>query len=811
MIGTTISHYRIIEQLGRGGMGVVYKAEDTRLHRPVALKFLPPQRSGNEEAKQRFMQEARAASALDHANICSIFDIGEAPQPFGGGVAAKAVTSSGIAPGLPEATQLFIVMAFYEGQTLKYRLDDGPLPVDDCVDIGSQIAVGLQCAHEAGIVHRDIKPANIMVTDRGEVKILDFGVAKLAGGHELTKIGSTLGTAAYMSPEQARSEVVDHRADLWSLGVILYEMMAGRRPFEGDYEAAIAYSILNAEPTPVENLRADIPVHVSEVVHRLLSKDPDARFQSAAEAVAALQGAATTSPTIASSTPRRADPSAPAQRRLPRAAVWAAAAVVVLTAAIFGIRGLTGSSEPAVEPTTAPEGPRAIAVLPFTDLSPDRDSEYMGDGIAEELIYALSKLKNMQVAARTSSFYFKGRNEDINSIAEQLGVDLVLDGSIRRDGEALRVTAELVNAADGFQLWSERYDRRVDDVFAVQEDITRAIVDALQIELTGAESTRLNQRGTENLEAYTLYLRGRQQWNLRTREGLANSVELFKQAIDRDPNYARAHAGLADAYIITADWGFMPGQIAREQGLAAAKQAIALDPDLPEGIIAMAAIDAWYDHNYESAISRFEKALQLDPGYATGHQWLGEVLSGVGRCREGADHMKRAIELDPLSPIINSAQSLPYLCLRDYDEVERLSLRALDVFPGFDLTRTWLAFAHMGKGDLDRAEEIVTDCGSGDCAAVRGMIWGIRGQTEKARAILQSREITELESQRLIFQSWIHIGMGELDEAFDLLNASIPGGNSYLIYVGTWEIYDSLRDHPRYATLMEDLGTSDVR
>ncbi|MBT8400288.1 MAG: hypothetical protein KJO98_07415, partial [Rhodothermia bacterium] len=453
-----------------------------------------------------------------------------------------------------------------------------------------------------------------------------------------------------------------------------------------------------------------------------------------------------------------------------------------------------------------PEGPRAIAVLPFTDLSPNRDSEYMSDGIAEELIYALSKLQNLSVAARTSSFYFKGRNEDVSRIAEQLNVNLVLNGSVRRDGEALRVTAELVNASDGFQLWSERYNRQVDDVFAVQEDITRSIVEALQIELTGAESTRLNQRGTESLEAYTNYLRGRQQWNLRTRAGLENAIELLEQAIEYDPNYARAYAGLADAYIIAAEWGYMPAPVARDHARTATKQALALDPDLPEGYVALAAIEGWYKYDFDYAIAMFEEALELDPRYATGHQWFGLVLAAVGRCEDAADHSERALELDPLSPIIIASQTMPYLCLRDYDEAERLASRALALFPQFDLNRVYLSLAYMGKSDLVSAQKAVTNCELGDCIALNGMINAIRGQTEEAREALRDPAVTERESAEPVFQAWIYIGLGDFDAAFDRLYEAIPQGNSYLMFVRYWPLYDPLRDDPRFDRLLSDLG-----
>jgi serine/threonine-protein kinase len=787
MIGTTISHYRILEQLGQGGMGIVYKAEDTRLHRLVALKFLPPQMSGNEDAKQRFMQEARAASALDHANICSIFDIGEAPVPGS------------------DATQLFIVMAFYDGQTLKYRLQEGALPVAECVDIGSQLASGLQRAHAAGIVHRDMKPANIMVTDHGEVKILDFGVAKLAGGLELTQTGSTLGTAAYMSPEQARNESVDHRTDLWSLGIILYEMMTGRRPFEGDYDAAIAYAILNEAHPPIKTLRPEVPHEVAAVVDELLQKDPSNRYQSAAELSAVLEDVRASSGGSAGKDERRVKRSGWTKAQLFSAAAALSAVILVAIVGLFLNYSGGVDGQPAPATSSGTEQARAIAVLPFTDLSPGRDHEYIGDGIAEELMYGLSKLKDLRVAARSSTFYFKDKNEDIGTIAEQLSVDLVLEGSVRRDGDNLRVTAELVNAADGFQLWSERYDRRIDDVFAVQEDITRSIVDALQIELTGAESSRLSQHGTENLAAYTLYLQGRQQWNSRTEEGLGRSVDLFQQAIELDPDYARAYAGLADALTISADWGHLPALDAFERGREAAETAVRIDPDLAEGYVALAMIHGQFDRRLESAKSLFEKALSLDPDYATGHQWFAEMLQALGEYDASGIHLRRALELDPLSPIINASQPIPYVSSRDFQEALRWSKRSLEVFPDFDMGRFHLSWSYFGLGDRRQALEEADKCQLIDCLGLSAMILALDGNDVDARAILLRIEEIDGGSISPIGEAWAHIGLGEYDAAFELLNEAAGLGNSYLNYFA-WTMYDPIRNDPRFRDLLTLLG-----
>ncbi len=788
MTGRTILHYRISEQLGQGGMGVVYKAEDTKLDRLVALKFLPAQFGDDMDAKQRFVQEAKAASSLDHANICTIYDIGEF-QPETGG------------------TQIFIVMAFYEGQTLKYRLEKGRLPIEECLSFASQLADGLERAHEAGIVHRDIKPANIMVTDRGEVKILDFGVAKLAGGLDLTKTGSTLGTAAYMSPEQARSESVGYRTDIWSLGVILYEMLAGERPFTGTYDAATAYAILNEEPKPLEQIREEVPPELVGIVSELLRKDPDDRPQSAAAVATrlrALQGATGVVAPAASFTSKGTTAGKPNDFAGWRKKLsWAASVVGVLVLIGIAFLWIRNRGDRATD-ISHTEATPSIAVIAFTDLSPGRDSEYIGDGIAEELIYGLGKIDGLRVAARTSSFYFKGRNDDIASIADRLNVELILGGSVRRDGEALRITAELINANDGFQLWSERYDRRMEDVLAVQEDITQSIVGALKIRLSGTDSKAVD-RGTSDPEAYRLYLLGRQQWNLRTDAGLSRSIELFQEAIERDPEFARAYAGLADAYVIAADWGYIPAEKVYDQALEAARRSVSLDEDLAEGHVTLGWLLGLYDHKWEEAEAAFERAIDLQPDYATAHQWYGEMLAGLGRFAEATSHMKRALELDPLSPIINANQAMPYFCARDVEKAADEARRAADLFPDFKWNQAILGYTSVAMNELSDSERHFSQClPLVDCVAGIGLVHGLMGKEAEARQMLAEMEQFAGSSYYQVGKAWIHLGLGERDDAIRLFREGVSRGSSIYLWHNS-PLYDSLRGDPRFDELLREM------
>jgi serine/threonine protein kinase/Tfp pilus assembly protein PilF len=742
MVGKTISHYKILEKLGEGGMGVVYKAEDTKLHRFVALKFLPPDLTRDPEAKARFIQEAQAASALDHPNICNIHEIDE--------------TAEG---------QLFIVMACYEGETLKHRIARAQLGIEEAIGIAAQIGEGLAKAHAAGIVHRDMKPANVMITNDGVAKILDFGLAKLAGRAQHMRTGTTLGTVAYMSPEQARGAHVDHRTDIWSFGIILYEMLAGVLPFRGEYDQAVVYSILNDEPQPVTNVRPEASGSLGRIIERCLEKNPENRYGSIGEVKRDIQ-----------------------QIEL--------------------------ALRP-VSPRTAMEKSKklpSIAVLPFRDMSPARDQEYFCEGIAEELINGLAQIAGLRVAARTSAFQFKDKDLDVRRVGRELGVESVLEGSVRKAGSRLRITAQLINVADGYHLWSEKYDRELEDVFAIQDEISIAIVEKLRGKLLKEEKSKLVRRYTGNEEAYNLYLKGRFYWNRRHAGGIQKAIELFQQAVEKDPFCAPGYVGLADCYDISAILCFMDPRVAYSKARESVEKALNIDEDLAEAHASLGWIKTFYDWDWVAAEAEFLRALKLAPSYATAHYYYCLYLGIMGRHDEARSEISRALELDSVDLVFNSIQAVTFYWARRYDAAIEQFQKTLDMDPNFYIANLYLGSAFAAKTKWREALEFFTRAsaaspGNPFAMGCIGYAFASSGQEKKALEMLGRLE--ELSKERFVgsyHKAMIHFGLKADDQVFDCLERAFVEKESWLAISSTLPLWDRVRSDPRFIALMRRMG-----
>jgi len=598
VIGKTVSHYRIIEKLGEGGMGVVYKAEDFTLGRTVALKFLPPELTRDSEAKTRFVHEAKIASVLDHPNICTIHEIGE------------------------EQGKTFIAMAYVEGKTLREKISTGPLKLEEALGITIQIAEGLEEAHEKGIVHRDIKASNIIITPKGQVKIMDFGLAKLVGASKLTKNGATVGTIAYMSPEQARGEVVDHRTDIWSLGAMLYETITGQLPFKGDYEPAVVYSILNETPEAITALRAGVPMDLEKIVEKALAKKRDERYQHLGDMLVDLR------------------------------------AVVKQTQ--HEIQGRRLISE---EPSR-----KSIAVLPFESLSASKEDEYFSDGTTDDIITQLSKISDLRVISRTSVMSYKGSKKNLRQIGRELGVATILEGSVRRSGDRVRIVSQLIDASTDEHLWADTYDRELRDIFDIQSDVAQRIAAALKAKLSPEEKERIQQKPTENLTAYDFYLKGRDYYYRYTKLDNENAIELFKKALELDPDYALAYAGLGDAYCQRVHrFGFAPG---------------------------------WLD----SAVEMSEKAISIDPGCAEAHKTLGLVYYAKGWLRKALDAYRRAVELNPNYCVAVSNIGVRDHAMGQYVDALKWAKKALTLNPTFAFSYVRVALVYWALGWDEQAE-----------------------------------------------------------------------------------------------------------
>jgi len=799
MIGKVISHYRVEELLGGGGMGVVYRAQDLRLGRNVAVKFLPPELVRDHEALERFQREARASSALNHPNICTIHEIDESE-------------------GHP-----FIVMEFLEGQTLKHLITGKPLPSTQILDITIQIAEALDAAHECGIIHRDLKPANIFLTRRGQTKVLDFGLAKLvrspqrvaeevgvstlqtltADGY-LTSTGTALGTVAYMSPEQARGEELDLRSDLFSLGAVLYEMATGRLAFGMGTTAVVFEAILNRTPVPATRLNPDLLPDVGWIIAKLIEKDRRLRYQSAAELRADLRRVKRDSES--SGVPALAMPEHPKSRwRSPTIIAVAGCALLVVLLALA-----PRSWRERLSNVFAPPRIHSVAVLPFVNVSADPNIEYLADGVTEGIISSLSRVPELRVMARSTVFSFKGREVSAQKVGKELAVDAVLMGRIAQRGDTLTIQTDLVSVSDGSELWGGQYNRKVADLLSVQEDISNEIYDNLRPKLTGQETPQLTKHYTENPEAYQLYLQGLYYWNKWTERGFTRAIDYFKQAVERDPNYALAYAGLADAYNFLGDSGYVASKEVRQDAKSAAMHALKIDDTLPEAHIALALVREAYDWNWPGAETEFKRAIQLDPNSATAHQWYGDFLIRVGRLEEAKTELKKAKDLDPLSLPINSSVGLQLYFARQYEPAILQLKKTLDLDPNFVPAQHALEAAYAQSGMYREAvgerQKVLTLSGNPDLAAAIGEDYRKSGYAGVLQSSLEG--LKEVSKERYVSPyniAQIHARLQEKDQALAWLEQAFGERDSQLTYLKVDPAFDEIRSDAHFQQLLQRL------
>jgi len=741
--------YRILDELGRGGMGRVYKALDREISESIALKVLIPAFSADEKMVERFRNELKLARRISHKNVCRIFDLGNCEGTY------------------------FITMEFVPGDNLKSIIQMmGPLDPPRALALAGQVCDGLAEAHRLGVIHRDLKSSNIMIDREGSARIMDFGIAVAAETKGITDQGALVGTPEYMAPEQVEGKEVDRRADIYSLGIILFEMATGKVPFEGRTPLSIALMHRDIKPPDPRQLNDHTPAGLSGIIARCLEKSPAARYQKIEELAAELHGVA---------------------------------------------EGLADRGRRGPEPSTAgltPGGSRilnTIAVLPFADLSPQKDQEYFCEGLADEIITALAKVRHLEVAARSSAFSPEFRAMDVREIGRRLGVAAVLEGSVRKVDNKLRITAQLLNVTTGYQIWSEKYERTLDDVFAIQDEITLALVDRLKVKLLGEEREALLKRHTDNPEAYNIYLMGRFYWNKRTADGLKRGLECFSRAIQIDPSFARAYTGIADTYELFAYY-WTPPRPTLMKARAAAARAIELDPSLAEAHTSLAFAKHKLERDWDGAEREYRRAIELDPAYLWAHHWYSLFLAAMGRHQESFVEIKRALDIDPTLAQLNMVHGMLFYLARYFDRaVEELG-KAVELDPHHVLAIFYLGLAHLECGRYDEALVLVSraaelNMNAGFFVQGIGYVHASAGRQDLARAVLA--KVDEIKAKTHIspvYQAFIHCRLGDYDKAFEWFDRAYEDGDHWLEFIKVWPGVDPVRTDPRYAALIEKLG-----
>ena len=749
--GTRLGPYEILAAIGAGGMGEVYRARDPRLGRDVAIKVLPEQMSQDPQALARFEREARAVAALSHPNILAIFDVG----------AEQGVS--------------YVVTELLEGETLRARLVGGAMAWRKAVETGAALAEGLAAAHSKGITHRDLKPANIFLTAEGRVKILDFGLARVGGEGPgagegtltdgLTQAGTVMGTVGYMSPEQVRGGRAGPGSDIFSLGCVLYEMVSGRRAFGGQTPVETMSAILRDSPPELADSRKQIPAELDRVISHCLEKNPEERFQSARDLA-------------------------------------------------FDLKAVLGSGSVAAAPAPPPvKAIDSIAVLPFVNASREPDAEYLSDGITESIINSLAQIAQLRVMPRSTVFRYKGQDADPQAVGRELNVRVVLTGRVIQRGEALVVGTELVDVVEGSQLWGERYNRKLSDVFALEEEIARKISESLRMKLTGEEKKLLAKRFTEDTGAYQLYLKGRHYWIKRTPASMKKGVEYFQQAIEKDPGYALAYAGLADGYSMLSVYSAIPPKPGWAKAKAAAAAAVALDPELAEAHTSLAFIRAFADWDWASAEEECRRAMELNPAHWQAPYWYAAVLGLCGRYDEAERQIRRAQEMEPLSPAILHIAALTSIAARRYAEAIDRCSTGLELDPNHPLLRLWLGTAYEQESryeeairELERALELLENEPVG--VAVLAHAYAMAGNETEARRLL--RELLDLAERRPVDPycvALVYDSLGEQDRAFEWLEKACASRSGWLtLHAKGDPRLDGLRPDPRFQKILQRMG-----